>query len=745
MNALLQRRGRSIRGMFGLMVLAVVWAIMPATQAQGIIVPWVETNPDWLTIDFHHVDVSIHQQVAQTRVSLQFTNTGSGLAEGTFLFPLPSGAAVQTLTMTIDDMVIEANILRAEEARRIYDEIVRQYRDPALLEYVGQDLIQANVFPIPPGESRKIDIQYGQLLTAENGLFKYVYPLHTGGAVREVISMQMSVRVTGEQAISNVYSPSHAIAVSRPNDFEFVAGFEQSRFVAGDDFTLYYGVGDEAIGMNLLSYRESAGEDGFFLLMVQPPLVSDDTEIQAKDVVIVLDQSGSMFGEKWTQAQEAALYVLERLNPRDRFNVIAFSTGWRVYGRGLLPASEVADAKNWVRGLEAGGMTDIYGALSTALSLTDNERPLTVLFLTDGLATEGVTDTQEILSRLADEAPPSARIFSFGVGYDVDTFLLDQLVADFRGAGVYVRPHERIDEAVASLYNKISSPVMTDIELIWEGISPELVYPQALADLFAGEQLTLVGRYRHSDDVITVTLKGDVDGERQTLVYTFDGFSDRAGGEHFLGRLWAMRRIGDLLNRIRLQGEHEELVESVVSLSIRYGIITPYTSFLIEEDDILSQRGRASAMDAFADEAEALALDFTGERAVDAAQTAQTFSQAAVPLPAPTSTGSGRGSLATSPAIGDADAVEMEEALDDEVGGQRIRYVGDKTFLLQQGVWTDTSYQPDTMEVIEVVFLSDDYFDLLATHPEAGAYLALADEIIIVLDSQAYRVVLSGS
>ena len=304
-----------------LTTLILLLAAFPAA-AQGFIVPeqpGVATNPDWLNIDYHRVNVTIENQIATTEVAMQFTNNGNMLAEGTFIFPLPQGASVERLTMHVDGLVIDAKILPADEAREIYNEIVRQYRDPALLEYVGQDVIQASVFPIPPGDNRKIEIVYGQLLEEDNGLLHYVYPLNTAGESRSVDQMSISVSVEGDEVISNVYSPTHPIAISHPDDTSFRTGFEQNNFVAESDFSLYYGVQRELIDINLLTYKESADQDGFFMLMVQPPLFINEADIQPKDVVIVLDRSGSMIGEKWDQARAAASYVLDNLNPQDRF------------------------------------------------------------------------------------------------------------------------------------------------------------------------------------------------------------------------------------------------------------------------------------------------------------------------------------------------------------------------------------------------------------------------------------------
>ncbi|MBK8135761.1 MAG: VWA domain-containing protein [Chloroflexi bacterium] len=351
-------------------------------------VPGVWTDPEWLTVDFHRVHATIEDQLATTSIDLQFTNTGEGLAEGTFVFPLPANAAVDRLTMIINGEAFDAKILSATEARSIYNEIVRQYRDPALLEYVGTQAIQANVFPIPPGESRRIQIDYSQLLPVDNGLVQYIYPLTT---TRLVEQLSLSVEVSGNTPIGTVYSPSHQIAISRASDTSFRAGFEQTNAIADNDFTLYYGVSSDSISVSLLTYKESASADGFFLLLVQPPLRVDESQITPKDVVLVIDQSGSMQGEKWVQAQQAARYVLENLNPEDRFNVVVFSTGYRVYATDLQPASNAEDAAGWVDSLFAEGGTDINAGLLAALDMVE-ERPATILFMTDGVPTEGVTE-----------------------------------------------------------------------------------------------------------------------------------------------------------------------------------------------------------------------------------------------------------------------------------------------------------------------------------------------------------------
>lgn len=692
------------------------------------------TDPDWLKIDYHRVNVEIENQIATTNVDMQFTNQGERLAEGTFVFPLPAGATVDKLVMYVNGEKIEAKILAADEARTVYNEIVRQLADPALLEYVGTSAIQASIFPIPPGESRRIEISYAQVMEIDNGLFHYIYPLNsTGTTARSIGQMSISVNVSGNDEISNIYSPSHNVAISRSTDDKsFKAGWEGSNVVPESDFSLYYGIASDQISLNLLTYRESASDDGFFMLLVQPPVTVSQERIVAKDVIIVLDQSGSMEGPKWDQAREAAAYVLKSLNEADRFNLVLFSTGWRTYSNEMEGPNAAQGAIDWIDGQFAEGGTDINGSLLTALDMAHQERPTTILFLTDGLATEGETDSQNILANLKTATRPNVRVFTFGVGDDVDTLLLDAIVRDHRGASTYVRPSERIEEEVASLYNKISAPVLTDVALDFGTAQVELLYPNQLPDLFAGEQLTLVGRYRGNVEDVNITLSGTVSGQKQTFVYDKQTFPGRAGGEAFIARLWATRRIGDLLNNIRLNGESEELITSIINLSVRYGIITPYTSFLITEDDILSGEGRDRATSALREESESLSNVTSGSSAVTAADTTANLQSAQAPLaPQPTQ------------AMGGAPGTIDN---DEEINGylkstNPLKTIQGKTFILLNDVWTDTTFDPDTMTTEKIEFLSDAYFDLLTNNPVLGDYFAIGERVIVVIDDKAYEVV----
>lgn len=668
-----------------------------------------------LTVKYHRVTVTIQDGVATTHVDQVFVNEQPYTIEGTYLFPLPAEAAVSDFAMWVDGTRLEGKLLSREEARAIYEEIVRKRRDPALLEYAGWGAVQASIFPIPPGSERRVELTYNQVLPAEGGLVHYVYPLNTekfSARPLQEVSIQVDIRSTA--AIKSIYSPSHKIAIDRDGDHHAVVSYEEANVRPETDFALYYSVAEEAIGLNLLSFREG-DEDGFFLLLVAPKVEIDPAQVVAKDVLIVLDTSGSMEGDKLRQAKDALIYILDHLNPEDRFNIIAFSTGLRHYAEGLRPASEAAQAREFVRRLEASGGTDINRALLEAMSQADRERPTVLIFLTDGLPTVGVTDAEGILRNVAQAAPDNVRLFAFGVGYDVNTILLDTLAQEHHGTSAYVRPDEPLDEAVSDFYAKVQTPLLTDLKLEVAGVTVDEVYPDPLPDLFAGSQLIVAGRYRQGGPA-TITLSGQINGAEQRFTYPDQVFRSE-GGEAFIPRLWATRAIGHLLTRIRLHGPDQETIDAIVKLSIRYGIVTPYTSYLVQEEDALTQEGQERLVTEAL--ATAPAMPPAGAGAVFRSQAERELRDAG---------------QAYAPALGGGGDPGSEPY-------GVVKIVGSKTFILRDGVWTDTAFDPSRMKATRVGFGSDDYFRLLAARPELGPVFALGPRVIVVLDGVAYETV----
>ncbi len=720
-----------------LALLMLVLSARPAA-ADGIIIPQPPVDVDrpvpWreipLTIKYHRVDVTITDQVATTHVDQVFVNDVRFPVEGTYIFPLPEDAAISSFDMWVDGQKLEGQLLGREEARAIYEEIVRRQRDPALLEYVGRGAFQASIFPIPPGGERRIELTYTQVLGQENGLVHYRYPLNTEKfSARPIQEVAVTVHLADKSPLRAIYSSSHPVDVTRDGDRRATIGFEARDTRPDRDFDLYYSLSADAIAINLLSYKPY-DEDGFFLLLVTPPVEAAGQAVIAKDVTLVLDVSGSMDGEKLAQAKIAGHYVLDHLGPADRFNIVAFSTATRLCAPGPVSADRRAEGHAFIDRLTAQGSTDINRALLEALAGADADRPAVLIFLTDGLPTAGEVDPDRIVVNVAASAAKSVRLFAFGVGYDVDTVLLDQLSKDQRGVSTYVQPGQKIDEVVSGFYAKVSAPVLVDVTLDFSGVQVDDLLPYPLTDLFAGTQLVVVGRYR-TGDAADLRLSGVVDGRPQTYTYRNLAFVPR-GGDEFIPRLWAQRKIGYLLGQIRLHGVNDELVGEVVALSTRYGIVTPYTSFLVQEPELaLTDAGR------------------------------EQLSQS---LQAPASAESGVGgapALAPEPqARSGAEAVERAvvekelQAADQSYGvtaetpaeaaGVQVKQVGEKTFVLHEGAWLDTAFDATALTAEPVAFGSDRYFQLLTQHPEIGRYLALGDRVTVVLAGQAYGVAPEG-
>ena len=719
---------KSVLFTISFLVILLSTLLLPASaSADGIIIPdppICDPPPcppiiipmDQLVIRYHHVTVSIQDQLAVTHVDQVFYNPNDWTIEGTYIFPIPDDAAVSGFTLWVDGQPVEGQVLDATQARQTYEQIVSSMRDPALLEYVGRGAVQARIFPIAPQGERRIELEYTQALPAEGGLVRYVYPLNTEKfSALPIESVTISVDIQSKVPIRAVYSPSHEVGVSRESENHAVVGYEAANVLPDIDFALYYSLG-ETEAFHLLTYRDpsdATDPDGFFLILLAPR-INTVNQVIPKDLLLVLDRSGSMDGEKFQQAQQATRYILDNLNSEDRFNIISFSTGIEMYASQLRPASEAAEALSWVDSLRAEGSTDINRALLEAAAMVDPERPTYLIFLTDGLPTEGVTDSQSILSNFSGNAPDNLRLFAFGLGYDVDTILLDTLAQDHHGRSTYVQPGMKLDEILSSFYNGISTPVLTSLDLSFGDVSTYDLYPYPLPDLFAGAQVILLGRYREGGET-DIRLTGEVNGEKQAFTFPDQIFEEQSSANSLqasIPRLWATRKVGYLLNEIRLQGVSQEIIDQIVRLSIRYGIVTPYTSYLVTEQAPLGE----AEQQRLADEAFA--------------------KQLAMPTAAPS------GQVAVQSA---ADAGAMQGAgsapqLNAETSST-VRVIGSRTFVLSDGIWIDTAFDPDTMQTTPIEFLSPDYFALVAAHPELADAFALGAQVIGISNGVAYKVV----
>lgn len=694
---------------FKAMALSLLVALLLSSPAlaDGIIIPYPPKPPippiSSLVIKYHRVSVRINDQVATTMVDQLFYNPNPFPIEGVYVFPFPEEAAISAFSMYVDGKRLEGKILKKDEARRLYEEIVRKSKDPALLEYIERNAFQARIFPIPPQGERRIQVEYTQILPYEGGFVKYIYPLDTERfSAKPIEEVTINVEITSQKPIKLVYSPSHEVRVERRGENKALIGYEGKNVVPDRDFALYFSFSTDKVGFGLLNYKP-AGENGFFILFLYPEIPEEEEKIP-KDVIFVLDVSGSMEGEKLNQAKEALKFVLSRLNKDDRFNILAFSTGVYRFADSLVPSSENRKAQVFVDELRAGGSTNIYQALMEALADVE-KRPAYILFMTDGLPTVGITDVRRIVEEVEQRIPENARIFAFGVGDDVNTFLLDKLSSEHKGTSIYVRPGEDLEAAISTFYSRISLPVLTDISLEFKGVRVMDLYPSPLPDLFAGSQLIIVGRYKDGGKA-TVTLRGKVGDKEEVFSWEVEFLSK--GGEEFISRIWAARRIGYLMEQIRLHGENKEIVDEIVELSLRYGLITPYTSFLVQEE-IFTPEGKEEAARKLMPSLSMAPEASFGAQAVQKSIIQRNLKEATLAAPSGV------------PAV--------------------IKQVGDKAFMLKGGFWIDTTFEQGKMEVIEVPFGSEAYFRLLSENPRIGRYFSLGRQIIVVEKGKAYKVV----
>ncbi len=532
-------------------------------------------------------------QTAKVQLTQTFVNTGSRQMQVSFVFPVPVAAVIDQMTFLVDNKEYEAKIMPAKQARSIYEGYVRRNQDPALLEWAGLGVVKTSVFPVPAGAERKVVLQYSQVLRRNDRLTELSFPLSAAKFTTKPIE-KLSVRVSIESTskIKNIYSPSHAVEIKRRDNKHATIRYSAENVVPTTDFQLFFDSSKKNVGASLITYRPNANEDGFFLLMASPDIEKTKAEISRKTVVFVVDRSGSMSGKKIEQARESLNFVLNNLNEGDLFNIVVYDSSVESFREELQRFNDKArgEALAFVEEIYSGGSTNIDGALSVALGMLQSDKfPNYIIFLTDGRPTAGEKNEMKIAANATKANKVGARILNMGVGYDVNSRLLDRLAAQNSGISQYVRPNEDLEEHVSRLYGRISRPVLTkvNISVDVEGHDRKVVnrvYPRKVNDLFAGEQLVLAGRYKYAGDA-KIVIQGQV-GEKK-VSYDFPGkLSESSRGDNyaFVEKLWATRRLGEIIDELDLNGENAELVEELVALSIKHGILTPYTSFLADEN-----------------------------------------------------------------------------------------------------------------------------------------------------------------
>lgn len=673
-------------------------AVTAAAPAQGWIEPPRIPLPAGGRVDKIRsaVHVSVLGRVARVTVEEWFRNAGPALDEAHYLYPLPGEAVFTSYSLWQGDQELRGEMMDADKARTIYEGIVRQKRDPALIELAGYGLLRARVFPISPGETRKITLRYSQVLDRAGDAWRFRYP-----GERQAPSAARSFRLEVDSAgrLAEPYSPTHQLTVRREGERLEVTVADSG---TARDLELLLPLARGLLGLSVLTHRPP-GDDGFFMLLLAPGAAGSAERVR-RDVVAVLDVSGSMSGEKIGQAQSALVQLLGTLGPRDRFRVVAFSNGVRRYAEGWTEAT--ADgrrrAAEWVRGLSADGGTNIAGALTEAFATSADAEALgVVVFLTDGIPTVGEQDPERIAEG-AERERGRFRVFAFGIGYDVNTYLLDRLTERARGSTEYVAPGGDIEQAVGRVAAKITTPVLTDLTLRAD-VELYDVQPASLPDVFAGDELVVFGRYRGAQSgEREVTVRGTRNGREERFVTTAVFSGDRSPND-YIPSLWAARKAGALMREIRLRGQNRELLEALKELATRYGVLTEYTSYLVQEPDLVARR-RAE------------------ERVL------------LRPLPAP-SAQVGADAVAKSTRESRLAAVQaldadFEATARGRVGTTATRRVGARLFVWRDSTWTDLAHA-ESRAVVEVAPYSEAFFTLLRALPELAKPAGLEPAVLV--------------
>lgn len=704
------------------------------------------------------VRVALVDRVLRFEVTEKFVNRGAGLGEADYFFPLPRGAAFQELQLSIDGQLVAGEVMDAAEARRVYEEIVRRQRDPALVEWAGAGLLRARVFPIAPGEEKTVVVRFQAVAPREGDALRVDYargrgprpgflapprpapmpvddaprrPTAGGGAARA----SFVLTYPAGEGYGTPYSPTHVLRAAGERRGERRVEVEG----AGGDVTILLPVRRAERASVALLAHAPGGTDGYALLTVTPP--ARPTRVAPRDLTFVLDVSGSMSGTKLAQAKAAGRQLLATLGERDRFRLIDFSTDVREFRDGFVPATaaNVAAAGRYLEALEAEGSTNIAGALRSALGERALEGPSggrvaatgrlsLVLFVTDGEPTVGERDP-EALATLAADRRGAARVFTFGLGADVNAALLERVALEGRGTAHFVRPTESVERAVSVVGSRLTAPVATDVTVRAEGEGGEPIrlarsYPSGALDLFAGQDLVLLTRYAGSGTA-RVVIEGQ--GPDGPVRWTSEArFPERERANAFVARLWATQRVGWLSAERRAHGPNPELDAELRELGERYGIPTELTSYFVREPDVLA-RSRPQSR--------SLQLS---EIVVTGSGTAADAADASVSAPAPAASRrvdphterfeSAKRAAAQRAAttIADSDASDPGVA----GGAGQVRRAGARVFSERGGVWVDARYH-EGMTVVRVKPYSAAWLRVAELLPDARDALAVSERVIV--------------
>lgn len=630
-----ERRGQTVgRGLFAAAIgIGATLTLASARPVQRTVGPWTSTQqpahwvvpqarsfsntgPRQVIVERVHARIEIIGNVARTRLDIHVHNRGTRAAETALLIPVPSDSAVTTLDFSGGALEPTAELLPADEARRIYESIVATMRDPALLEFVGTASIRSSVFPVPAGGRQCMRIGYEQVLRDQGGTLEYILPRSESLLGEVPWSVQVDVRQTSGRV--TLHSSSHDLAL-HPSRSRAGGGTRSSSPITllkepgAFRLSIMRKRADWSASMQLFASPEGPG--GHFLMLAGMPEVDPGTQLMPRELTVVIDRSGSMAGGKLDQVRQAALQMIEGLGEHEAFNIIDYSTQIASFETQPVRStrSAVLSARSYLQAMRPHGGTNIHGALSQALSQRPAQHgqlalPI-VIFLTDGIPTIGERREDVIRSLASTQNTNGRRVFTFGVGGDVNAPLLDSIAEATGARASYSMPGQDVEVEIARLFDQLRGPVFTDVTLdvldqhgqvdtrIWRD-----VYPAVIPDFYQGESLVLLGMYT-APRPMKLRMNGTFCGKPRSFTYDFD-MAKSSTSNAVVPRLWASRKIAYLIDALRQAGAGEmsssqvladpryaELAEEVVRLSTRYGVLSEYTSFLAREGTDLGNWG----------------------------------------------------------------------------------------------------------------------------------------------------------
>lgn len=566
-------------------------------------------RPRNIEITAVNVLIDILESTATTTVEIQLRNNTNRRQEAELIFPVPNGSVVRGFAYDGPHGEITAKVLPKDEARRIYQQLVAKMRDPALVEFIGYNLIRSSVFPIEANATQKVRLTYEHLLEVDGHRVDYILPRTE--SLEYAVPWNITANIKAKQPISTVYSPSHNLEINRISDTQVTVKIATDAIKEPGPFRLSYLLQENGITASMFAYPDEKVGGGYFLLLAglpAKPFSTDDVGAIKREVTLVIDRSGSMRNEKIEQVKEAALQIIAGLKNGETFNIIIYNDTVEFFSKTPVTKNKKnqAAAQAYINGITATGGTNIYDALHQALAQKPIDKMLPiVLFLTDGLPTVGQTSEVAIRDIVKKSNPYNRRVFTFGVGVDLNAPLLEKIAADSRAKAEFVLPGENVEAKIGNVFKKLTGPVLTDakLEIVDKAKAPALgrtrdIIPNELPDIFEGDQIVLLGQYIGKDP-ITFQIHGNYMGKQRSFEFTFD-FEKANTKNGFVPRLWASRKIAQLIETVRQMGAEsavskddpkiKELVDEIVRLSIEFGILTEYTAFLAREGTDLSDR-----------------------------------------------------------------------------------------------------------------------------------------------------------